>query len=171
MVFTCRISATKVQSFEHVILILSFTVETVKVDAVVDMLISISLGRFLIVHCVNVLDGKRHPGHLHGRKGRNMVPSKAVSERCGLGALASFSAESECSGDAVTGRSLCVAVVHWMSGEALQQRVAFICVVPSRQNSSLLNNSWGFFSWFLNRSITRFLWHLRAEMGGRQFSF
>lgn len=112
MVFTCRISATKVQSFEHVILILSFTVETVKVDAVVDMLISISLGRFLIVHCVNVLDGKRHPGHLHGRKGRNMVPSKAVSERCGLGALASFSAESECSGDAVTGRSLCVAVVH-----------------------------------------------------------
>lgn len=44
--------------------------ETVKVNAIVDMPTSINLGKFWIVHCV--LDGDKHPGHLHRRKRSNM---------------------------------------------------------------------------------------------------
>lgn len=49
---------------------LNFTMETVKVNAIVDMPTSINLGKFWIVHCV--LDGDKHPGHLHRRKRSNM---------------------------------------------------------------------------------------------------
>lgn len=39
----------------------------------VDVPISVNLYKFLIVRCVNVLDGEKHPGHLHSRKGSNMI--------------------------------------------------------------------------------------------------
>lgn len=42
-------------------------------NAMVDMPISVNLDKFLTVHCVNVLDGEKHPGHLQSRKGGNMI--------------------------------------------------------------------------------------------------
>lgn len=50
---------------------LSFTVETVKVNAMVDLPTIINLRKFWMVHCV--LDGDEHPGHLQGRKSSNMI--------------------------------------------------------------------------------------------------
>lgn len=61
----------KVQTYsEHVVLILSFTVETVKGNGSQCTL----LDNFLIAHCVNVLDGEKHSSHLQSRKGGNMTP-------------------------------------------------------------------------------------------------
>lgn len=47
--------------------------ETVKVNTMVDMPISVNLHKFLIVHCVNVSGGEKHPGPLPSRKGSNMI--------------------------------------------------------------------------------------------------
>lgn len=47
--------------------------ETVKVHTMVDVPISVNLYKFFIVHCVNVLDSEKHPGHLQSRKGSNMI--------------------------------------------------------------------------------------------------
>lgn len=44
--------------------------ETVKVDGMVDMPTNIHLDKFWIFHCV--LDGDKHPSHLHRRKSSNM---------------------------------------------------------------------------------------------------
>lgn len=65
--------------------------ETVKVSAVADMPTSINLGKFWIVHCV--LDGNKHPGHLHRRRSINMITGKGLLVRCGLGSLVSFHAK------------------------------------------------------------------------------
>lgn len=59
---TCSTMGVKICSFENVILMLRFTMETVKVNAMVDMPASINLGKFWIVYCV--LDDDKHPGHL-----------------------------------------------------------------------------------------------------------
>lgn len=55
----------KIRSFEDVILVLSFTVETAKVNDMADMPTSINLGKFWVVHFV--LDSDKHRGHLHRR--------------------------------------------------------------------------------------------------------
>lgn len=60
----------KIRSFEDVILMLSFTMETVEVNAMVDMPTSINLDKFWVVLCV--FDGDKHPSHLHRRKSSDM---------------------------------------------------------------------------------------------------
>lgn len=47
--------------------------ETVKVNAMVDMWISINLDKFLIVPCVDVLDDGNHPCHLQSRKSSDVI--------------------------------------------------------------------------------------------------
>lgn len=88
---TCSTMGAKVHSFENVIPMLSFTIETVKVNTMVDRPASINLGKFWIGPYV--LDGGNHPGLLQRRKNSNMITKKRLLERCGLGSLVSFCAK------------------------------------------------------------------------------